>query len=377
MTFATETWAAASRWCSPRIASSAVCRSTARCASRPLRTAERRGPYSRTRWRSWTTKRGVERARQRRGHALPRGVDPRHVRVGRAPGRAGGERLVREPPEVLDERELQHARPRPELADGERGDRLEGVQPAHELGAVEAAVAVADQLDRERVDAGVPRLLPRGELGQLAVVAAREVLADVPDLGGDEVVVVEEPLRRGGDELAAVHVAGERAVRLAQHADVVVEAREDAPRRASRRVHREAGRERAGPLVEALDAEQLVPERLLRDRPRAARIAEERRVELRRHEHAPSGRKSARHRGDALGWRRAGYSRCGSPPPRGRPCGQAGGRGLQLEVESTWRAQVAQTPQEAGAGARRAPERALAYIWKGRSAKLPALPRPP
>ena len=149
-------------------------------------------------------------------------------------------------------------------------------EPAHELGAVEAAVAVADQLDRERVDAGVPGLLPRGELGQLAVVAAREVLADVPDLGGDEVVVVEEPLRRGGDELAAVHVAGERAVRLAQHADVVVEAREDAPRRAPRRVHREPGRERAGALVEPLDAEQLVAERLLGDR--RARRARRRRT---------------------------------------------------------------------------------------------------
>jgi hypothetical protein len=199
---------------------------------------------------------------------------------------------------VVAERELQHARPRPELADGEGGDRLEGVEPAAELGAVEAAVAVADELDGERVHAGVPRLVARGELGQLAVVAARQVLADVPDLGGDEVVVVEEPLPGGRDELAAVHVAGERAVGRAQDADVVVEPREDAARGAPRRVHREAGRERAGPLVEALDAEQLVAERPPGDAVRAARLREERRVELCQG-HAPSGRRSARHRGDA------------------------------------------------------------------------------
>jgi hypothetical protein len=232
--------------------------------------------------------RGVEHARQRGRRSLPGGVDPGHVGVGRATGRARGERVVREAPEVLDERELQHARPRPELTDGERGDRLEGVQPAHELGAIEPAVAVADELNRERVDAGAPRLLAHGELGQLAVVAAGEVLANVPDLGGDEVEVVEEPLGRGRHELAPVHVAGERAVRLAQAADVVLEAREHAPRRPSRRVHREPGRERARPLVEALHAEELVPERLLGSSERAAPAAEERRVESRCHEHAPS-----------------------------------------------------------------------------------------
>ena len=55
MAFATETWVAASRWCSLRIASSAVWPPWATCASRSRRTAERRGPYSRTRWSSCTT----------------------------------------------------------------------------------------------------------------------------------------------------------------------------------------------------------------------------------------------------------------------------------------------------------------------------------
>ena len=60
---------------------------------------------------------------------------------------------------------------------------------------VEAAVAVADELDRHRVDARVAGQLAQGELGQLAVVAAGQVLADVADLGGDQVEVVEDPFR--------------------------------------------------------------------------------------------------------------------------------------------------------------------------------------
>ena len=58
MTFATDTCAAACCWCSLRIASSEVVCCATRCASTAARTAERRGPYSRTRCRSCTTKAG-------------------------------------------------------------------------------------------------------------------------------------------------------------------------------------------------------------------------------------------------------------------------------------------------------------------------------
>jgi hypothetical protein len=56
ITFATDTWAAAWPWCSLRIASSDVMCWAARCSSIAVRTAARRGPYSRMRCRTWTTK---------------------------------------------------------------------------------------------------------------------------------------------------------------------------------------------------------------------------------------------------------------------------------------------------------------------------------
>ena len=214
---------------------------------------------------------GVEVLGQGRRPPVAGLVDPGHVGVGRTDGLAGLERLLREPPQVLDEGQLQHAGPGPQLADGQRRHRLVAVHEAHELLPVQAAVAVTDQLHRHGVDAGVARELARGELGQLAIVAVREVPANVQDLGGHEMEVVEEPFRGGGDELPPVHVVGHGDIGLAQDAGVVVEARQDVPRRPPGvRVEGEPGGEGLRPLFQSFDAQQLVAQGLLALRPWAA-----------------------------------------------------------------------------------------------------------
>ena len=220
---------------------------------------------------------GVFDRRQWREHARRRGVDSRQVRVRGPACGATGERRVRESAQILDQRQPQHARPRPQLADGQRCDRLEAVDEANELGTVQTAVAVADELERECVDARGAGELTCGELGQLEVVVPREVLAYVSDLGRDEVEVVENPLRGGRDELAAVDVAGERAIGGRERACIVLESRPAAPRRtAGRGIDGEARGERLGALLEELDAEQLLAERRFRRRrPRAENPAED------------------------------------------------------------------------------------------------------
>ena len=91
------------------------------------------------------------------------------------------------------------------------------------------------------------------------------MLADVPDLRRHQVEVVEQPFRRGGDELPGPDIVGQRAVRVAQHAGVVVEAGKDVAGAAPRaRVDGEARGERERALFQPLDAEQLVAKRLLR-----------------------------------------------------------------------------------------------------------------
>ena len=135
-----------------------------------------------------------------------RGVEAQHVRVGGAARGAADQDFVGQPAQVLDQRELQHARPRPQLADGERRHALIAVQEVRELRQVEPAVAVAQQLDGDRIDARLAGVIAGDQRRQLAVVAPRQVLADLDNLRRDQVEVVEEPLGGGRDEGAVSHV---------------------------------------------------------------------------------------------------------------------------------------------------------------------------
>jgi hypothetical protein len=196
---------------------------------------------------------------------LPRRLHARHIGVGRPPRLLRLHHLVRQPPQVLDESQLQHARPGPQLADRQRGNGLVAVHEAQEFLSVQATVAVADELHRHGVDAGVARQLPQSELGQLAVVPSRKVVVDVPDLGSHQVEVIEEPFRGRRDELPLVHLLGHGAVRIAQNASVIVEAPKDAPRPTSGiRVDRKSRRQRLGSFFEPLDAQELFAQGLLR-----------------------------------------------------------------------------------------------------------------
>ncbi|MGH8542200.1 MAG: hypothetical protein ACREX3_00835 [Gammaproteobacteria bacterium] len=192
------------------------------------------------------------------------GAELGEIAVGPAARVPALERFIRQPPQVLDQGELQHGGPRPQLADGERRHSLVRGHEAHQLRAVEAAVGMPDQLQSHGVDprdAGHPA---RGEFGELAVVLLRQVVPRAPDLRLDEVEVIEEPFRNGRDELAAVHVIGQDAIRLAQHAGVVFQAREEgADLAAGIPCQREAGGEGFGPVLEPLDAEELGAEWLL------------------------------------------------------------------------------------------------------------------
>ena len=81
--------------------------------------------------------------------------------------------------------------------------RLVGAHEAAQHLGVEAAVGVRDEGPGEAEHARIAGERPVGELGQLAVVARRQVVADLADLLFDEVVVVEQPFggRRDGPAL--------------------------------------------------------------------------------------------------------------------------------------------------------------------------------
>jgi hypothetical protein len=212
--------------------------------------------------------RGLGAGRQRAD--APFLVRARDVGVGLLSRRASGEQFFGQPAQVLDQRELQHARPRPELADRQRRDPLVVVQEAGELLAIETAVAVPDELDRDRVDPRLARVLARGQRRQRPRVGAREVAPDAADLRRDQMEVVEQPVRGRRHEPPGPHVIGQRAIRAAQHPDVVLEPRERVARAmAPVGIDRQAGGERERALFQPLDAQELVAQRPF-DRRRAA-----------------------------------------------------------------------------------------------------------
>jgi hypothetical protein len=97
----------------------------------------------------------------------------------------------------------------------------------------------------------------------LPVELPGQVLADLNDLGREQVIVVEEPLAGRRDERAVVDVFGQGLVGLAQDARVVAQAPVDAAGAAALRVNGETGREGERPLLEPFRAEQLIAERLV------------------------------------------------------------------------------------------------------------------
>ena len=171
-----------------------------------------------------------------------RRIEPRDIGIGGTAGGAANHDLVGQPAQVLDQRELQHARPRPQLTERERRDALVGIQELRELPKIEPAVAIAQQFHRDRVDAGVAGAFARRQRGQLAVVAARHVLPDRDQFRRDEVEVIEEPLGSGGDKNAIPRVFGQGPVGTQQLTRVFAKARKDVPGAAARRIDREIGR---------------------------------------------------------------------------------------------------------------------------------------
>ena len=86
------------------------------------------------------------------------------------------------PPQVLDEHDPQRDRDGPELADRERLHALIGAHEPAERLRIEAAVRVRDEGPRQPQYARIALEGPFRELGQLAVEAAREIVADLADL---------------------------------------------------------------------------------------------------------------------------------------------------------------------------------------------------
>src|SRR4029453_9208726 len=131
-------------------------------------------------------------------------------------------------PQILDESQPQDARPRPQLADGQWRNRLVAVHEADELGAVEAAIAVPNELEGHRVNACMPCPLPLRKARKLSVVRLRKVLSDGADFCRHQIEMIEQPLGRRGDVFPPAPVPTRGGVGSAKDASIVGQARKEA-----------------------------------------------------------------------------------------------------------------------------------------------------
>ncbi len=200
-----------------------------------------------------------------RGRIHRTAVEPEHVvreGVGLLARGAPPHDRLRHAAEILDEHDPDRDRHRPQLADRERLDTLVGVDEAAQHLGVQAAVGVRHERPRQAVDTRIASMGVVGELGQLAVEAGGQVVADLAELILDDVEIVDEPFRRRRDGPLLADGAADRAIRRAQDAAVVLDALQQALPAGRAAQDGLGGGQALGVLLESLDPEELRPDRL-------------------------------------------------------------------------------------------------------------------
>jgi hypothetical protein len=157
--------------------------------------------------------------------------------------------------QVLDQREPQHDRNRPQLAQLQRLHRLVGGDEARQRAAADAAVAMRHRQQGEVVDARHDGLVGPRDARQLAAVAGWQVALGGAHLLLDEVEVVEQPFARRRDAPLAFGAAREQGADLDQRLLVAGQPAQQ-PVRAARRAGAVAGGDAGAVLLHLLGGEQ-------------------------------------------------------------------------------------------------------------------------
>ena len=166
------------------------------------------------------------------------------------------------PPDTLDEPQPQHGGEGPELADPEWAHLLERGHEQRQVIELDPGLGVGDEGDRDLVHPRVARDRAGGELGQLAVVAAGQALADLEDVLLDHVDVVQQPLAGRADVVIALGRRGQPVVGIGHDPPGLVEPIQQAtPRARGARGEALCLRHRSGAVRQVLGTEELAPDR--------------------------------------------------------------------------------------------------------------------
>ncbi len=167
---------------------------------------------------------------------------------------------ARDAAEVVDQRQAQHDRDRPELAQLQRLDGLVRADEGAQATRVDAAVAVGYELERDVVDDRVAGRGAAKQAGELPTVGLGQVAPGRPYLLLDEIEIVAQPLRGWSDtKLAFVR---DKAVGIEENALVLTELREQKIR-PPLLINDVLRRELLRVPLELLEAEQFGAQRLI------------------------------------------------------------------------------------------------------------------
>ena len=107
--------------------------------------------------------------------------------------------LLRKPPQIFDQDDLQRYRYGPKFPDREGLNLLIRVDVGNQNFGLKAAVGVRDKRPRHAEDAGITSERTGDEFWQLAVIARRQIGADLTDLRFHQMKIVNQPLPRRRD----------------------------------------------------------------------------------------------------------------------------------------------------------------------------------
>ena len=167
--------------------------------------------------------------------------------------------------QVLDQHHPQRGGQGPDLAQCQFAGLLVGHQVVHQQVFVEGRIGVRHEGPGHAVDAGQAGQRRVLQHRQGAKIALGQAIADLFELGLDQVEVVQQPLGRRADVMAAGGLRADVALGQAQRRHVVAQPREEHRRARRRPQHRGAvGLAQAAPMLgKALQAEDLGPDRRL------------------------------------------------------------------------------------------------------------------
>src|SRR5271165_5182895 len=176
---------------------------------------------------------------------------------------AAARELLRKPPQILNQDDLQRYRDRPKLTDREGLNFLIRVDVGNEDIGIETAVGVGNKRPRHAEDAGITSERAGDEFWELAIIARRQIGADLPDLPFHQMKIVDQPLSRRGDLAPIVDRLHDRPIGRQEDRGIVGKSDGERPAPCRTRSYGLSDRKTLRMRLKALDAEQFLTDRLL------------------------------------------------------------------------------------------------------------------